>query len=103
MHTLIQKLYYNFFDFYSWDKPFQDEEKEMFLALTEQLTEEQNDMLLRLVDHKDAEVGEISQRSFATGLQLGGKLSAVLSAEVGDGPQADSFMRIAPFFPANGE
>ena len=103
MHTLIQKLYYNFFDFYFWDKPFQDEEKEMFLALTEQLTEEQNDMLLRLVDHKDAEVEEISQRSFATGLQLGVKLSAVLSAEVGDGPQEDSFMRTAPFFPANGE
>lgn len=103
MHPLIQKLYYNFFDFYSWDKPFHDEEKEMFLALTKQLTEEQNDMLMRIVDHKDEEVDEISLRSFATGLQLGVKLSAVLSAEVGDGQQANSFMKTEPFFPANWE
>ena len=73
------------------------------MALTEQLTEEQNDMLLRLVDHKDDEMEEISQRSFATGLQLGVKLSAVLSAEVGDGPQAENFMRTEPFFPVDRE
>lgn len=71
MHTLIQKLYYNFFDFYSWDKPFQDEEKEMFLALTEQLTEEQNDMLLRLVDHKDAEVGRFPSAVLPPGCNWG--------------------------------